>query len=236
MYCEEHTCVSDTSDPRTCSQEFVISLANLPNRPPEIVLTEFGVIHCQDHMGLVYQMALRHSPLMKRRCVEETQEFSDAMYGLYHAMARFDPYRGFKFSTYAYWCVKGFVVSGIKKRAKHKRLKSLTDADRFNVNNAPDLRFDVKKHREHEIDLQEILSLFPPNKSLIKYILEQYYLHGRILEDIGKELGVCKERVRQRITEALKFLRKQPKIKRLMDEENEEDEKRNKKGFPAICV
>ena len=40
----------------------------------------------------------------------------DALMGLWHACQRFDESKGYTFSTYAYRCISGFILNGVRQR------------------------------------------------------------------------------------------------------------------------
>lgn len=75
---------------------------------------------------------------LARRCGLERSDLETyAMAGLWHAAQRFDATRGLQFSTYAYRCIRGYVLRGLNRGRsnrlgihEHKRLRTgLVDAE-----------------------------------------------------------------------------------------------------------
>ena len=71
-------------------------------------------ITLEDNMGLVFMVA-RQS---RRYLIDSKLDFDDLIswgtLGLGHAVSRFDPEKGSKFSTYACVCIRGYILSGMR--------------------------------------------------------------------------------------------------------------------------
>lgn len=65
-----------------------------------------------DNMGLVFMMAKRMKHLTKGATIDFEDLISDGVLGLIHALDRFDPDKGFKFSPYACRCISGYMLRG----------------------------------------------------------------------------------------------------------------------------
>lgn len=65
-----------------------------------------------NNMGLVFNTAKRMKHLTKRPTTDFEDLVSDGVLGLIHALDRFDPNKGFKFSTYAVRCIMGYMLRG----------------------------------------------------------------------------------------------------------------------------
>ena len=65
-----------------------------------------------NNMGLVFTMAKRMKHLTKRATTDFEDLISDGVLGLIHALDRFDPDKGHKFSTYACRCIYGYMLRG----------------------------------------------------------------------------------------------------------------------------
>ena len=65
-----------------------------------------------NNMGLVFTMARRMRHLERSGVMEFQDLISEGVLGLIHALDRFDPDRGFKFSSYACRCISGYMLRG----------------------------------------------------------------------------------------------------------------------------
>lgn len=167
------------------------------------------------NMRLVVSIAKRHAA--------QTDNFfellSDGNMSLIRAVEKFDYSRGNKFSTYASWAImKNFARSIPEERRRRERYITGHD-DYFDA--APDTRTDE----------QECLSSVEQTKHRVNRLLE--YLdprerqiirmragldnnsEGMTLEEIGQQLGITKERVRQlnvRIMNKLRTIAREQKM------------------------
>ncbi len=136
---------------------------------------------------------------------------------------------GFKFSTYAYGGF-GFCVKDIKRIiARNKKTITTSNFKDF-ILEANDGKFYVTRrrlvwdsingHSKTFVDAEKIAELLE-KASLSdreKKVINLYYLERWTQEKLGKELGICKERIRQIISEAI------TKIKVFVDSEDYEIE------------
>lgn len=78
----------------------------------------------QSNMRLVAHIARRY----ERRLIGSSYDYSDLLQdgnvGLLRAVEKFDPERGYKFSTYAYWWIKQSIHRGIEYRQRPIRIPS----------------------------------------------------------------------------------------------------------------
>jgi RNA polymerase sigma factor (sigma-70 family) len=124
--------------------------------------------------------------------------------GLWRAIERYDPARGTTFSTYA-WVA---ICNQIRQRAialKRERGKPWGEIPASW--HAPDPETWVEREFIEKV-LLDMVSQLP--KRLQQVIIGRYGLGENLpctLKQIGEELGVCKERVRQLQQEALAWLR-----------------------------
>src|SRR5947209_4782417 len=158
------------------------------------------------NMRLVVSIAKRHSG--------QTDNFfellSDGNMSLMRAVEKFDYGRGNKFSTYASWAImKNFARSIPEEKTRKERYVTGRD-ELFDV--APDNRTD-----EHELlstaeqaafRVNRLLEhLSPRDREIVRLRAGLDGSEPKTLEEIGKELGITKERVRQLNVRIMKQLR-----------------------------
>ncbi len=161
----------------------------------------------QSNLRLVVSIAKRH--------VASTDDFfglvSDGNMSLIRAAEKFDYSRGNKFSTYASWAIMKNYARTIPSEFKHRdRFRTTTEEmfvsrqdDRIN----PYVEESVQKTRQRE--LSKILNRLDEREQ--KIISARFGL-GRgseplTLKEVGEEMGVTKERIRQLEARALMKLR-----------------------------
>jgi RNA polymerase sigma factor (sigma-70 family) len=159
------------------------------------------------NMRLVVNIAKRHSG--------QTDNFfellSDGNMSLIRAVEKFDFGRGFKFSTYASWAIMKNFARSIPDE-KHRRERFVTGHEEvFEV--APDTRSDeyeaVASQERATHSVNRLLAYLEPREREIIRMRAGLDDHakGMTLEEIGKEFGITKERVRQLNARAMKKLK-----------------------------
>jgi RNA polymerase sigma factor (sigma-70 family) len=135
---------------------------------------------------------------------------SDGNVSLMRAVERFDYARGFRFSTYASWAImRNFARSVPKERYQ---------LDKFSTGNEEvlDVAAGMRTYDPNELNLSELresidslLGELTPRERTI--LIDHYGLdqegQTKTLEQLGKQLGLSKERVRQIEIQALRKLR-----------------------------
>ncbi len=71
-----------------------------------------------DNLGLVHMVAHRMYHLTNNGIVEYDDLVSEGTLGLIHALSRFDPKKGFKFSSYGVMCIRGYMLGGNRRLFK----------------------------------------------------------------------------------------------------------------------
>lgn len=145
--------------------------------------------------------------------------------GLFKAVDRFDPDKGFKFISYAVNWIKQSILEALNKKNSLKSAELPTEtneeilSDEFrkdlNINDISledvyiDLSDDEKRREKDIIDITKFLLTGLTSRE--KYIVCQYNgineKKPKTLEEIGNNLGITKERVRQINEKAMKKLR-----------------------------
>jgi len=179
---------------------------------PEAKLFEQAQRGCQDSLNL---LLMRHEPLVKYAA--KRQNLGDLPYdeavqagrlGLWKAILRFDPNKGYQFSTYAYPAIVHRIWQAVKVHCRDNRRAHATREwavffEHWEVGPA-------QRQREQEVQacLRTMVAGLPVR--LKQVIIGRYGLDGsppQILPELGAKLGVCGERVRQLQVEALVRLR-----------------------------
>ncbi|HZW29798.1 MAG TPA: sigma-70 family RNA polymerase sigma factor [Isosphaeraceae bacterium] len=136
---------------------------------------------------------------------------SDGNMSLIRAVEKFDARRGFKFSTYASWAIlKNFRRSIPEERRRRNRFVIGHD-ESFEI--APEIRRDASEqesdHRRNQEIVERMLGRLDSRERRV--LISRYGIGGaaaQTLEQLGRELGVSKERVRQIQSQAQEKLRK----------------------------
>lgn len=164
------------------------------------------------HMGMVITVAKRYKK--KFPACDMSDLVSEGSESLMKAIKGFDPERGFTFSTYAIQAMSNACQRVASLTSKRKKLNGAS----YEVA-MPTLQ-DRSNHRQEKEeavtrslihDLAGILTennakLTPTEMTIVE---KRFGLYGKPmkLEDIGNELGISKERVRQLQEQALRKLR-----------------------------
>lgn len=164
------------------------------------------VINPSDHLGLVRHVVGKFIRNRKTP-IEDTEEYSDGLYGLMRATRSYRSDHGTKFSTYAYYCIQNWIIRGYhdRRREQERRLRIYEE---YSV----DDEFDNVAQFEAEEEVATLVNLALDNypireerDRINRQVAIDYYLKGMKLQDIADSLlgGVTRERVRQRRNEAL---------------------------------
>lgn len=139
----------------------------------------------------------------RQRVVDNEDASQEAMVHLCHAADVFDPSRGLAFSTLAFYAIRGGVSRARKQILRHGHAALVFDV-------AGD---DDAPPRDEAADLARLhaaLATLRPRHRLVMVL--RFGIGGErppmTLEEIGAELGVSRERIRQIEAVALERLRK----------------------------
>jgi len=159
------------------------------------------------NLRLVVSIAKRH--------VGPTNDFfhlvSDGNMSLMRAVEKFDYARGNKFSTYASWAIMKNFARTIPEE-HHRRDRFVTGHEDM-FESAADNRTDEHEYENLQKKMQEAVKgmLGRLDDRERRIILSRYGINGvgeQTLEQLGKELGITKERVRQIESRAQEKLRR----------------------------
>jgi RNA polymerase primary sigma factor/RNA polymerase sigma factor len=160
------------------------------------------------NLRLVVSIAKRHvNPLNNL-----FELISDGNLSLIHAVEKFDYTRGNRFSTYATWAVMRNYARALPGEKRYHEHYLLTDSDIFET--AVDERADasleerIQLEREDQVDrfLQELDER--EQHIIVNRFGLRHDVQPQTLRQVGDEIGVTKERVRQIEVGALAKLRK----------------------------
>lgn len=183
------------------------------------------------HGGLIGRAVQRYRRFIGG-ALEWDDLFQEGWFGLHKAAHKFDPAKGFKFSTYANWWIRAFIQRAImnKRRTVRVPVHAQTDAykrgerlilDAISLDAPVDsaegsatwldfVRSDDDPGRTaEENDLAELIDaavsgLDDTNRRIIR----GRFFRDRTLDEIGQDMGVSRERIRQREAQGLERLRR----------------------------
>ncbi|MDI3504033.1 MAG: hypothetical protein PWP64_969 [Candidatus Cloacimonadota bacterium] len=144
----------------------------------------------REYYPLVVNIAKKYPHLHQEDLIQE------GMIGLLTAWRRFDPEKGSKFSTYAYYYIKKQILAAIKKENPGLYQHLSQDSAL-----APDTAADIQEHGQSALQL-------PPNMpELEKRILHYSFGEELSLQQVAKKIGIRVEKVRYLKDRALRRLR-----------------------------
>jgi RNA polymerase sigma factor FliA len=142
--------------------------------------------------------------------------YADASIGVLNAIRHFDPARSLTQSAYVFVRARGAAIDGIRQRGYMTR----TDVDTRRVPLSLDMLCESVDDGGDGLDLgaidggydkvdsaETVPYLLAALSRRSRFVIEAYYLAGRSLADIARELGVTESRVSQIHTQALRQMR-----------------------------
>jgi RNA polymerase primary sigma factor len=135
---------------------------------------------------------------------------SDGNVSLIRAVEKFDFSRGNKFSTYATWAIMKNYARSIPEEIHRKERYVTGNEDFFNaaLDNRTDEQECLASAEQATNKVNRLLEyLDPRERQIIKMRAGLDNAEGMTLENIGEQLGITKERVRQLNVRAVKKLR-----------------------------
>jgi RNA polymerase primary sigma factor len=156
------------------------------------------------HLGLAYSILGRFDA----HDWDEDDRLSEAMYILARAIERFNPWRGFRFSTYAYNAIVRALMRRLRRERRYRRLVPMQHEV---VMERP-----IKEHSFHNelyaerlkhVVQRNLAGLTELEATIIARRFPQGRGHSLTFQQIGQDVGLSKERVRQVQNIALQKLR-----------------------------
>jgi len=137
--------------------------------------------------------------------------------GLYKAVKKFDPDRGFKFITFAIWYVKAEITASLNELSTTVRIPNSQSDEDFSCHG---LENDITSNdvdRFDKSDLMIELKMILNSLTEIEYdsITKFYgfgYEYAWPMDDVAKHLNVSNERARQIVKKAEAKLKKHPNL------------------------
>jgi len=181
------------------------------------------------HGGLIGRCVQRYKRFVGG-CLEWEDLFQAGWLGMYHAAERFDPTRGFKFSTYANWWIRAFIQRAIMNERRtvrvpvHAQQSAFARGERLHLDalslNAPVsadhpedtwidlLRADSDPEREAmDSDVaSHIEAAVDALPDVSRRAIRGRFWGEHTLKEIGDDVGLSRERIRQREAQALERL------------------------------
>lgn len=158
----------------------------------------------QHNLGLVYSMIGRFST----RRSDEDDLLSDAMLALTRATDRFNPWRGYRFSTYACNVIARALMRRGKRESNYRRLFPIQHDASFERASSPaDSGSELYVERLRHILEQNVCELTEMETEILARRFPASAQPKLTFQEIGDAVGLSKERVRQIQNVALDKLR-----------------------------
>lgn len=174
-----------------------------------------------EHQNIVWSIAYKTC----NRTIDDLEEIvGDGFVGLMQAALSYDPARGVKFSTWASFRIKGEIIDG--QRRYNRISRTLSDGPRSSVvslfndttamsvfeglvlpDETPGAEEVICEDAGRRELLENLLSLIARLPHDQRYVVEQYFLAGRAMKPIGKDLHLTDARVSQIKNDAVTHLR-----------------------------
>jgi len=194
-----HTCAFRASHPETGKRDATEQHRKWVERWE--ILREYIV---EQNLGLVYSMIGR----LGSRKVDEDDMQSEAMFALSRAVDRYNPWRGYRFSTYACNVIARALMRRGKQQSHYRRLFPVQHEMTFEKPQAmPDLDSDVYVERLQRIMGDNLGQLTELESTILSRRFPARDEVALTFKEIGDEVGLSKERVRQIQNIALTKLR-----------------------------
>jgi RNA polymerase sporulation-specific sigma factor len=150
------------------------------------------------HLPLVHAALRSLTGSATPRDATDEVMYSGALHGLHLAMERFDPQRGYRFSSFAFPYIRGCALVEEKRNRRHRFDREVQDYDRSS-RGIPGV-----DEREVSEEVHLLLGRLPDRHRMI---LTGMYLEGQSTRAIASQIGLTPQRVSQLHREALRMMR-----------------------------
>jgi RNA polymerase sigma factor (sigma-70 family) len=158
----------------------------------------------RNNLGLVYVMLSR----LKPHDQDEDDRLSEAMYGLCRAVDRFDPWKGYRFSTYACSVIARALMRCGRREKRYRQLfPAYYDVFFERPSGSSDFGAELYAERLSRALEENLAELTPLEARVIAQRFPRSSAHRHTFREIGNAVGLSKERVRQVQNQALAKLR-----------------------------
>ena len=158
----------------------------------------------QRNLGLVHLMIRR----FRLQSLDEDDLLSEAMYGLSRAVDRFNPWKGYRFSTYACNAIARGLMRRGKGESRYRRLFPVQhDASYERPSEMPDHQTDLYVERLKRVITRNLGALTDLECTILTHRFPMDAQARQTFQEIGNMVGLSKERVRQIQNIALQKLR-----------------------------
>ena len=179
---------------------------NMPLRGEALLepLNDFSQELASSNLSLARRLAWKQYQTCARLVPLEELE-GEALYGLVYAAGMFDPARGVPFGAYATMAITHRLIQAVNVwrrggRLAHIRFTDLAAGSQHEFDTpCPRTRESIEQAASRE-SMDRIRRSLPPRWF---QALQLYYAHGYTLEEVGRRLGVTRERVRQLLSKAM---------------------------------
>jgi len=158
----------------------------------------------EQNLGLVYAMIRR----VGMRRLDEDDLLSEAMLAMTRAVDRFNPWRGYKFSTYACNVIARAIMRRGKRESRYRELFPVQQETLYEpVSGESDLNADLYAERLQRVLKDNLGELTGLEATILTHRFPREPESRLTFREIGNAIGLSKERVRQIQNDALDKLR-----------------------------
>ncbi len=148
----------------------------------------------EQNVGLAYSMISRFNS----KLVDDDDLLSDALFGLTRAVDRFNPFKGFRFSTYACNVIARSLMRRGKQASRYRSLFPVQHDVTFErVQGMPDTEAELYVERLNRALDENLGELTPLESSILAQRFPTDESERLTFRQIGESIGLSKERVRQ---------------------------------------
>lgn len=179
----------------TCAYQYAHSHKDSSER--EVWLRRW--MRVRDHiveanLGLAYSMVGRFNSAS----MDPDELTSEAMYGLYRAIERYNPWKGYRFSTYACNCIARACMRSRKRNLRRLELTPMSFDTPWNLTTEMhDEDSELRVERLQHVLTENAAQLNPLEKRILNERFPAKDGAARTFKQIARLVGLSKERVRQ---------------------------------------